>query len=143
MSTFRSRQFKKEDFTGLMKAEPRFEDLLTALNQASKLLESILNGGILVSDNVSAFWKTVEVTTKAAAPLWPATEFNSTLRRNPVGIFVAQALDITVPQSPVPVSLSLPAWTVGTGQSATVRITDVQGVQASKRYRVTFLVVGG
>jgi hypothetical protein len=141
MTTFRSRQFKKEDYPKLLQTEPAFEDFLSALNQANKLLESILNGGVLFSDNAQAKWKTLEVLANGSVPLWPATRFAHGLSGAPKAVMLASALDITTPQRPVPASLSQPAWTAPDATS--VQVTDLVGLTASKRYRLTFLVIAG
>ena len=72
MTTISTKQFRKEDFPGLTAAEPKLEDLLTALNQTSKSLETILNGGIGQA-NMHSETKTIDLMVNQVYPVKVST----------------------------------------------------------------------
>lgn len=125
---------KLEDFPGLDKASGGEADkLFRALNLTTTEVQTTLGGGFTLTGNGRAFKKSVDFRS-SGLPL----KFKSTIP-SVMAVVIAQALDVTVEQNPVPVSMPNPAWTTSGDQ---VVVSDLGTLNAAKAYRVTFLVLG-
>lgn len=118
---------------------PFVDPLLRLLNQDLAALSSLLAGGLLLPGNVSAFVKELEVRTLATYTSGAFTEvrFATGLRRKLVEVRVAQAIDRDDPEAVLSGSLRV-HWIEDAGD---VRVRWIDGLDASKRYWLRFLVI--
>jgi len=132
----RSRQFKKEDLRGLMDAEPRFEEFLSSVNQMSKTLENILNGGV-GSDNLNHQIITKDI---AKSQVFPVT-IKSTLRGSPIGLRLIQIVKTTNKPTGEAVGAAVGVdWSVN---GNAISLDGLPGISNTESYRVTLEAVGG
>lgn len=122
MTTFRTRQLRKEDFPGLIDAEPRFEEFLTAFNQMSKTLELILNGGV-GTDNLNRQLVDIDI---SAAQTYPI-KIGLKLTGKPIGCRLLRAVETnTVPQGEPVAEATHVDWRV---DGSNLLIDGIPGVQ--------------
>lgn len=136
MTTLRTRQFRKEDFPGLLEADPKWEDFLAAFNALGKQLEQILNKGA-GQDNLNTQVNTMDV---PANPVFPL-KIKSTVKGKPIGVVamrVVKTTNLSAGEPPGQV-WSQPSWSM---DGATVLINDIGGLFPSQKWQVTFLIVG-
>lgn len=118
--------WRLEQFGGIFADAPAGERFLTKLNGFAK----DVSGGL--SAVRVDFTKTVDLTT--GVPL----KFKNALPGKPTGVLVAAAQDITAGVPGTPVALGGVAWKTDADQIA---VSDVLGLTAAHKYRVTFLVL--
>jgi len=136
MTTYRTRQFKKEDFTKILEVEPRFEEFLTAFNQQSKVLESILNGGI-GADNLNVRTVEVSVSPSQKFPLTVAGKVSG----KPRGARVVRCVKTTTNSGGDPSGVAVGVdWTTN---GADLVVNGFPGLSNADSYRVTLEIVGG
>lgn len=132
-----TRQWRKEDFPGLLDAEPRFEEFLTALNQQQKALESILNGGV-GTENLNRQVTTLEI---AKGQAYPVKVKVSGLRGKPIGVKVMRAIKTTTKKQGEPVGAAFHVdWSMDGG---TLLVDGLPGLSGSDSYRLTIEIAGG
>lgn len=135
MTTYRSRQFAKEDLSKLLDAEPRFEEFLAALNQQSKALESILNKGV-GSDNLNRQVVELDVNKSQTYPL----KFAAKVTGRPIGVRVLRAVKTTTKTAGEPAGVAFHVdWSL---DGATVLVDGLPGLSSSEKYHLTLEVVG-
>lgn len=137
MTTFITRQFKKEDLSKMLDTEPRFEDFISAINQTNKLLETIINGGIGL-DNLNAQKIELSVLPQAQQPF--PMKVKSTVKGRPFGLLVVQTLDTTtVPTGMDAANAATVTWKM---DGATLLITSFAYPSATHSYKATLLLLG-
>ena len=139
---------KTEDFGKLLEDYPEFEALIRNLNRFATGVTSSLNKGTTFADNIASQEASLTFDTDGSgAIIIPGGKPNLTLalklpqgvKAKHVTITQAVAIDVNTRQE-TPVTVSGPAWATNGND---LLISGVGGITASKRYRVSLLVVGG
>ena len=143
-----SLSLKIEDYGALLEDYPEFEKLIRAFNQFSTGVTASLNRGTTFADNIASQEAALTFDTDGtSAIVYPGGK--TTLRialKLPQGIkakhvTITQAVTIdTTTRQETPVTVSGPAWSLS---GSDLLISGVGNLSASKRYRVTLLIVGG
>ena len=139
---------KTEDFGKLLEDYPEFEALIRNLNRFATGVTSSLNRGTTFADNIASQEASLTFDTDGAgAIIIPGGKPNLTVSlKLPQGVkakhvTITQAVSVDVnTRQETPVTVSGPAWATNGND---LLISGVGGITASKRYRVSLLVVGG
>ena len=135
MTVLRPRQWRKEDLSGLMDAEPKFEEFLSAFNAMNTQLSAIVNGGV-GTDNLNAQDATFEVAKSQAYPI----KLKSSVKGAPRGVRVLQALKTTNKPGGEPVGAAFHVdWHL---EGGIVLVDGLPGLSSSESYRVSVEIVG-
>jgi hypothetical protein len=135
MTTIQTRQLKKEDFAGLMDADPKTEDLLLVLNTLMKSLEMILNGGV-GSDNLNRQIIELDI---PKSPEWPM-KFASKVRGRAIGVRLLRVIKTTTKKTGEPTGAAIGLdWS---SDGSTIFVDGLPGTDSAQSYRATFEVVG-
>jgi len=136
MSTFRTRSFRKEDFAKLCETDPRFEEFLTAFNAMGKQLETVLNGGV-GRDNLNSAILQLDISKSQKYPL----KAKNSVKGKPLGVRILRCVKTTTMRDGEPCGVAPHVdWT---GDSDTISIDGVAGLDAAESYRLTLEIVGG
>lgn len=120
-----------------LKEAPKWIDpLIDVVNNFMESCYQALNRNITFSENIACFIKVVRVETPSTYPTMDDTVFQSSLKTKAIGLQVLQAYDVSN-YTPAPGPVYAP-WVEVNGE---IRISAITGLEASKIYNITFLVI--
>lgn len=125
----RPNSFAVEDFPGLAKADPKFEELLSALNSTFKQLESGFNGAI-GSDNLNRQIVELDIAAAQTYPIKVACKVNG----KPLGVRAVRCIKTTNKQTGEPCRESVGVdWSV---DGSTLLINGLPGRDDQEAWHV-------
>ena len=140
MSSIKVNRLRKEDFPGLLEAEPKFEQLLISHNAMQDQLAKILNKGVGV-DNLNVQHVTINVIKAQVYPM----KIKPTISGKAVGVHVLQIVKTTtIPAGEAVGDAITVDWTnqTDTDGTAYVSLDGLAGSDDAESYRVTLEIIG-
>lgn len=112
--------------------------LLSPVNQFMETVTGALSKGLTFGDNLNAQVKDLDVSIPSAGSAFPIY-YTSSLAGRPVALWVGNAVERAANPSPITSAVYVD-WEFINGQ---IKINNISGLSASKKYRITLISIAG